>query len=197
MSKKHSSDSSTAKSKVSNKLSGISRSVKKNLCVDNLFPSEIQSGSRGNRFDVETLFANSPLNNEPELRFSSDLLLARINKRRNEKLKCYRQMLNYCHSKIAETDSNNGTDIVVTIVESFPECKEYNTNECLEYISNKLREEDINTFILNDNTIFITWYCLELKKEEMKKKEEEEKKKKEEENKKRIIVSESTKDNAN
>ena len=144
---------------------------KVNISVDNLFPSDARSGARGNRFDVETLFKNTPLNNEPEITFTADVLLERINRRRFEKLKCFRQMLNYCHKKISETDSNNGTDIVVSIVESFPECKDYTPQECLEYISTKLREEDIDALILNDTTIFISWYNLELKRETKEEKE--------------------------
>jgi hypothetical protein len=146
--------------------------IKADISVDNLFPMEIKSGAKGNRFDVETLFTNTPLNNEPDITFTSDVLLDRIHKRRIEKLKCYKQMLNYCHKKISETDSNNGTDIVVTIVDSFPECKDYNCPECLEYISSKLREEYIDTVILSETTIFVTWYNIELKKEILTQKDE-------------------------
>jgi hypothetical protein len=142
--------------------------ISKDICVDSLFPTETKSGERGKRLDVETIFTNTPLNNEPEIIFTSDILLERIHKRRLEKLKYYKTMLSYCQKKISETDSNHGTDIVVSIVESFPECKNYNPSECLEYISNKLREEDIDTFILSDTSIFITWHSLELKKEQNK-----------------------------
>lgn len=141
---------------------------KLDISVDTLFPSDMRSGTRGDRFDIDTLFANTPLNSDPDITFTSDVLLERINKRRIEKLKCYKNMLRYCHKRIAETDANNGTDIVFSVVDTVPECREYKPLECLEYISKKLRLDDFDTFILNDVTMFITWSNLELKKEQNK-----------------------------
>jgi mRNA deadenylase 3'-5' endonuclease subunit Ccr4 len=135
-----------------------------NISVDSLFPSETnKSGTRGKKLDVETLFSNTPLNNEPDITFSSSTLLERRKKRRKEKLNHFKQMLKYCHKKIADTDEDQGTDIVFSVVESIPECKDYNPLQCLEYISIKLREEDFDTTILTNTTMFITWKYLELK----------------------------------
>lgn len=135
-----------------------------NISVDSLFPSETnKSGTRGKKLDVETLFSNTPLNNEPDITFSSSTLLERRKKRRKEKLNYFKQMLNYCHKKIADTDEDQGTDVIFSVVESIPECKDYNPLQCLEYISIKLREEDFDTTILTNTTMFITWKYLELK----------------------------------
>ena len=142
----------------------IDKRTKRELCVDNLFPSEVKSGTKGKHMDIETLFANTFLNKEPDIPFTSDILIERIKKRREEKLLCYRNMLSYCHKKIALVDEDQGTDIILTMVESVPECRDYVPRECLEYISIKLREENFETAILSDTMIFITWKYLELKK---------------------------------
>lgn len=143
-----------------------SRSNNKEICVDNLFPSDNRSGTKGRKLDVESLFSGTPLNKEPDITFTSDILIERIKKRRLEKLLCYKNMLKYCHDRITSADEDQETDIIFTIVESVPECKEYDPQECLEYISVKLREEDFDTTVLTDTTMFITWRYLELKKEE-------------------------------
>lgn len=135
----------------------------RDICVDKLFPSENKSGTLGRRMDVNTLFSGTALNTEPDITFTSDILLERIKKRRVEKLSCYMNMLKYCHKRIADADNDQGTDIIFKIVESVPECKDYIPRECLEYISVKLREDDLDTTILTDNTMFITWRYLELK----------------------------------
>jgi hypothetical protein len=135
------------------------------ISIDKLFPSETKSGCRGKKLDVESLFSGTFLNDEPEITFTSDILLKKIKKRRREKLNYFRQMLKYCFKRINATDDDNGTDIIFTVIENIPECKEYDPRSCLEYISIKLREQFIDTVILTDTTMFITWKYLELKKE--------------------------------
>lgn len=159
-------------SKHSSATKNRSKGENKEICIDNLFPSNNKSGTKGVKLDIETLFCGTPLNNDPDLTFSSDLLVERINKRRLEKLGWYKNMLKYCHNRIDAADEDQGTDIIFSVVESIPECKEYVPQECLEYISIKLREDDFDTTILTDTTMFITWKYLELRKTERLQNEE-------------------------
>lgn len=147
----------------------------KDICIDNLFPTDSRSGTKGRKLDVESLFSGTPLNTEPDITFTSDSLIERIKKKRLEKLMCYNNMLKYCHNRIKATDEDQGTDIIFSVVESVPECKNYNPKECLEYISIKLREDDFDTTVLTDTTMFITWRYLELKKEDRIQNEESDK----------------------
>jgi hypothetical protein len=141
------------------------RRVNKEINVDNLFPSDENiSGTRGKKLDVESLFSGTPLNKDPDITFTSDKLIKKRVKRREEQLKYYKQMLKYCHQRIDDADDNHDTDMIFTVVDTIPECKEYNPRECLEYISDKLREDDLDTAILTDTTMFITWKYLELKR---------------------------------
>ena len=140
-----------------------------NISIDELFPLEHnKSGTRGRNLDIDTIFCNTPLNNEPEITFTSDILLDRIKKRRKEILNYYRQMLKYCHKRIESADEDQETDLVFTVIDCIPECSSYDPRNCLEYISLKLREDDFDTHILTDTTMFITWKYLELKKSNKK-----------------------------
>lgn len=137
-----------------------------NISIDKLFPDgNNKSGIRGKKLDIDTLFKGTPLNNEPDINFNSDTLLEKVIKRRQNKLKKFNEMLRYCYQRIEETDNNNDTDLVFAVIENMPDCKEYDPRECLEYISIKLRTQDLDTKILSDTSIFITWKYLELKKE--------------------------------
>lgn len=137
--------------------------------IDTLFPSvNNKSGSRGKKMDIETLFSHTAINEDPIITFTSDILVNKIVKRRKEKLKYYKQMLKYCYNRINEADDDLATDILFSVIENFPECKEYNPRECLEYISVKLREECFDTAILSNTTMFITWKYIEIKKEDKK-----------------------------
>lgn len=140
-----------------------------NINVDNLFPSDDNiSGTRGRKLDIDTIFSCVMLNDEPNITFTTDVLLNKIKKRREKKLLSYRNMLKYCYQRIESADDDYLTDIMFKIVDSVPECKEYNSNECLEYISDKLRSQNIDTIIIDNNTMFITWKYLELKYEDKK-----------------------------
>jgi hypothetical protein len=148
----------------------VNTKFKKNINIDNLFPSECNtSGTKGKKLDIETIFLNTALNTEPDISFTSDVLVGRIKKRRENKLNYYKQMLKYCHVRIDSADNNQDSDIVFTVLESIPECKDYDSIECLDYISKKLREDDLNTVILNDTSMFISWKNIESKKEYKKK----------------------------
>ena len=138
----------------------------KNISVDKLFPSDTQSGTTGKKLDVVSLFSNTPLNNEPIITFSSNIILEKRDKQRKNKLKFYRHMLKYCHDRITIAENDHGFDIIFTVIESIPECIDYNSLECLEFISIKLRDEDFDTTILTSTTMFITWKYIELKKQE-------------------------------
>ena len=136
-----------------------------NISVDNLFPEGKHKSGNNKKLDIDTLFKGTPLNDEPEINFSSDKLLDKIKKRRKNKLKKFNEMLRYCYQRIEETDSNNDTDLVFSVIDTMPDCKEYEPRECLEYISLKLRTQDLDTKIISNTCIFITWKYLELKKE--------------------------------
>ena len=133
------------------------------ISIDGLFPSDAKSGLKGRKMDIDTIYRNTPLSPDPCITFTSNVLLDRIKKRRAEKLVCYMNMLKYCHNRIADADECNDTDIILQVVDDVPEYKNYDSRECVEYISTKLRDDDFDTVILNDNTLFVTWKYLELK----------------------------------
>jgi hypothetical protein len=137
------------------------------LSIDLIAPNggERHGTSHGRGLSIGSVLINTSMNAEPNITFSSDRLIAKIKKRRIEKLNYYKQMLKYCYDQIESADNNQCTDITFTIIDNIPECKEYNPIECLEYVSTKLREEYFDTTVLNNTTMFITWKYLELKKE--------------------------------
>lgn len=138
--------------------------------LNKLFPEQMHSTSGKCNFNLDSI---SPAINENktedmdnEMIKLTETLLQRIETRRKKKLWYYQNMLKYCREKIIEADNNQITDILFGVIEFIPECKNYNSVECLEYISQKLRAHEFDTFIINDITMFISWKYLELKLEE-------------------------------
>ena len=78
--------------------------------------------------------------------------------------------LNLCYEKILEADKAGLTDLIFLI----PYKMQLNSNVCnplhiLTYISKALLKESINTYIIDETHLFITWKFLELNKELQKK----------------------------
>jgi hypothetical protein len=139
------------------------------LSIDSLSPSINNYGSKiGNtntKLNLASLENTIDNDKKPNNDFSSDILINKRQKRREEKLKCYNKMLNYCQNKIIQMDDNMKTDLFFEVVETIPDCKEYDPLECLKFISIKLRQENFDTIIISSTKMFITWKYIELKLE--------------------------------
>lgn len=146
--------------------------LRDNITVDNLFPSSSNtSGTRGKKLDINSLFSGTPLNNDPIITFTSDLLIDKIKKRRHQKIIYYKQFLKYCHERIFSANDDQETDMIFTVIDHIPECLDYKSLECLEYIADNLNAQLIDTSIISCTSIFISWKYIELKKENKEKKE--------------------------
>jgi hypothetical protein len=138
------------------------------ISINDIFPDSNLSNNRNKKLDIQTLFINSPLNQEPDISLKSEYIINKIKKRRDIKLKHYRHILRYCYKKITDADENEETDLIFTIndsiIDNIKDCKEFDPRTCLEYISHKLRADYFDTVILKDTVLFITWKYMELKK---------------------------------
>jgi hypothetical protein len=137
------------------------------LSIDSLVSGN-SSGSSSKGLCIENLSVNALNKAEPKISFTSNILVDRIKQRRKEKNNCYKQMLKYCYDRINEADKDQCTDLFFTVVDDVPECKEYVPKECINYISNILRDDDFDTVIISNTTIFITWINIEKNKNKEK-----------------------------
>ena len=84
-----------------NDVKSIAKKLAPTFTIDNLFPSDTNhSGTKGKYLDIDTIFLNTPLNTDPDITFSIDVLLDRINARRKKKLWYFKVMLKYCYDRI-------------------------------------------------------------------------------------------------
>lgn len=131
--------------------------------IANLFPNP--DGSKpyiGGKLDVNTLFRKKQ-EDDLTINFDSRDLLKTAHVKRKKILKWYVKMFNACTEKIKSANSFGITDIVFEIINFIPECPEYKPLKCLKFISKKLNEQHINTYIVNSTHLFITWADLELR----------------------------------
>jgi hypothetical protein len=136
------------------------------ITIDSLMPSSSHSYLNKGKFDINSISKDKFINNDPDITFDSGILLKSIKKKR-EKIRsnlviCY----NLCCEKIQDTDNMGLTDLIFEIPNiismSNIYCKDI---DILRYISNKLRIEGLNTYIIDEKKIFITWKFIELNRE--------------------------------
>jgi hypothetical protein len=141
----------------------------KGFSIETLFPSEDGTRPYANgTLDIDTLFSNNLDNKNEDRKFNSDILLKGITERRKRIRKVHVEMYNLCCSKIQSADSLGLTDIVFELPEYIPECPEFKHRLCIDYISTNLRKESLDTYMIDQRHLFITWKYVELNKEEYK-----------------------------
>jgi len=133
-----------------------------NITLNTLFPNSEEIQNKSN-IDINSLFNGLSLNNYEKNNFNSKKLLENINERRKKKLKYMIDCYNKCCKQIINVNNDNEFDTFYSVPEYIPEAIDYNSKDCLDYISKNLNEKFIDTCIINKNTIFITWSNLELK----------------------------------
>ena len=69
----------------------------------------------------------------------------------------YDKKYNDCLKKINDAIDINLTDIFFRVNDNFFGYKYYNSKKCLNYIQNKLRKKNFETYIYSNNSIFISW----------------------------------------
>jgi hypothetical protein len=134
--------------------------------IDTLMPSSSQSYLHKGKIDINSISKDKFINDDPDINFDSGVLLKSIQKKR-EKIRaklvtCY----NLCCEKIKEADNIGLTDLVFELPNMISMSNIYCKDiDVIRYISDKLKDEKLNTYIIDDKKLFITWKFIELNNE--------------------------------
>ncbi|ARF09347.1 hypothetical protein Catovirus_2_296 [Catovirus CTV1] len=132
--------------------------------VNILFSDNYNTETNNNSgvLDVNTL-ANIKSNNDTSFNIDS---LIKIRKEKREKLlETYIKYYNRCIEKIKVLNNRNITDMFFEVPLTVPDCYGYKPVDCIEFISNKLNVFYMDTYKINNHTLFITWKYIEANKE--------------------------------
>ena len=91
----------------------------------------------------------------------NNMIQTRKEKRKNL-LAEYNKLLSRCIDKICVADSLEQTEYCYDIPRYIAGCTDYKPSECLDFIQNKLRELDMDTYKINNTTIIVSWLYIEL-----------------------------------
>ena len=76
----------------------------------------------------------------------------------------YRKYLADCISQIENCNDHDITDIIYTVPTNILTHEKYDRFDCLEYIESKLRKKYLDTYIVSDTQIFVSWVNIEINK---------------------------------
>ena len=136
-----------------------------NISVKTLCPDAHIEDKHNKIFGVDNMIMRT---DKQEKQFNVGKLIKARKQKRKKLLENYIKLYNNCLTNIEKVNDVNKTDLYFNVPNKIVDCPEYNSNDCIEYIENKLREQFIDTIKINDNTIFVSWLYLELNMEQNK-----------------------------
>lgn len=137
-----------------------------NILVPN---TQMHNSNINGILDVNTL-ANLKNINDEAINFNIDSLIKIRKEKREKLLETYIKYYNRCIDKIKTLNNRNIYDIFYEVPSHVPDCYGYKSIDCIEFISNKLKILYMDTYKINNNTLFITWKYIEANRENEQKK---------------------------
>ena len=135
------------------------------MTIENLMPSNNHNYNNTKKLDVFTISNGKKINTDPDRDFNSNDLLNSIYEKRQKYRNWLVDIYNQCSNKIKQADDDGLTDIIFELPDIILENSSYKHKDAIEYISKNLREQKIDTLIIDKKKIFITWKYIELNKE--------------------------------
>ncbi len=136
------------------------------ITIDTLMPGSNSGYLHKGKFDINSISKDKFINDDPDINFDSGVLLKSIQKKREKIRAKLVTSYNLCCDKIREADNTGLTDLIFELPNMISMSNIYCKDiDVIRYISNKLQDEKLNTYIIDDTKLFITWKFIELNKE--------------------------------
>lgn len=137
------------------------------------------------KININNLFANAKAGRNGEINVSNmfdydedqtlatvELNIDRMLEMKEEKRKLaqsqYYKLFKLCIKKINDAISIGENKIIYEIPYDVPLVTEYSFSECMEYINNKIKKLHMDTIIVSQLSIFISWEFIEENRKENK-----------------------------
>lgn len=128
------------------------------ICISNLFPTTYKNEP----FNVNTLFnLNDNSLQTNKLNFNIKKLITLREERKKKIFVYYDKIFSCCLNKIEMANNMNKTEILYEVPNAIYGSFDYNVHDCIHFINNKLREMKLDTLIINDKTLYVSWINLE------------------------------------
>ncbi len=123
--------------------------------INNLF-----GGTNNKPLNVHTLYDTKGNKDKEKVSLNIERLINLRDERKNRVLIQYEKTYNSCLNRITTANELNKTDITFVAPESSFGHIDYNVVDCIDYIKRKLDELKLDTLILSESTLYISWLNL-------------------------------------
>lgn len=130
------------------------------ISVQSLVQNNAKVSDSNNGLNVYSL-VNTKKNYDDLHTFNIDSLIKIRRDKRERKLETFMRYYSRCFESIKILNNKNKTDIIYDVPDRVPECSDYSSIECIEFIENKLKEKYMDVYRINYKTIFVTWKFIE------------------------------------
>lgn len=130
------------------------------ISINNLYKFE-DNQYKNNVIDVNSLFNFKENQTTQSVNFDLEKLIKLKEKKKNKILIQYEKIFKLCLDKITLANNLNKTEVVYEIPDAIFGYFDYNKLDCMQYINSKLKNMNLDTLLLNDMNIYISWLNLE------------------------------------
>jgi hypothetical protein len=123
------------------------------ISIENIFNHKTGKSSQ---IDVESIGFKSHQQN-----FDVVKLVETREKAREILLAKHLFFLKECHRQITVANSSGKTDLIFCVKKYCTDVPQYNSLDCLDFISRRLASNYIDSFIINNTSLFVSWMYLE------------------------------------
>jgi len=134
------------------------------LSIKNLVPEVKVGDSKSNILDIKSMITINSSCEDSINNFNAEYLIKTSKEKREKLLKVYNKYYAHCIEKIKLFHNAGKVDLIYEIPHSITENIDYIPKYCMDYIEKKLNDNYMDTFRIDNRTVFITWKYIESSK---------------------------------
>lgn len=137
-----------------------------NININNIFNRSYKNRDKTEPLNVKSLFDYEKRKIENKTKFSVEKLISVREEKKKKIIEEYKKNFNLCLNKIDATNDMGGTKIVFNIIPAIFGCPGFEPYECTKYIEERLKKLHMDTMILSEQSLFVSWSNIEENKKD-------------------------------
>lgn len=134
------------------------------ISIKTLVPEIKVGNSKSNILDIDSLITINNNYDDSIRKFNAEYLIKTNKENREKLLKIYNKYYANCIEKIKLFHNSGKQDLIYDIPDKILDNLDYIPKYCMDFIEKKLKENCIDTYRIDNKTIFITWKYIESNK---------------------------------
>ena len=131
------------------------------ISIKTLVPDTKVGNSKSNILDINSLMTINNSYEDSIKNFNAEYLIKTNKEKREKLLALYNKYYAHCIEKIKLFHNSGKLDLIFDVPDKIPDNADYIPKYCMDFIETKLRQNYMDTYRIDNKTIFITWKYIE------------------------------------